>query len=255
MKAVIVALLATAFLSSCASKQTYRAEPPPSVSVSEKTTTTIVSKEPATPQEELDALIEGNRRFVQNELRGQDFHYQIDKTKDGQKPYAVILSCLDSRVPPEIVFDQGIGELFVARVAGNIENDDILGSMEFGTAAMGAKLIVVLGHTKCGAVKGACNNVKLGHLTGVLKKIEPAVAQAKRAIPNFNPESYEHVDHASELNVKLTVERIRQKSKIIRDLESQGKVRLVGAMYDISSGKVGFLPDRVLDTHKQLSLQ
>ncbi|UXR65253.1 carbonic anhydrase family protein [Bdellovibrio bacteriovorus] len=240
MKALILALLATAFLSSCASRPTPQAESLPSV----------VKVQAATPQEGLDALTAGNRRFVQNEMRGQDYHQQIDKTKNGQKPYAVVLSCLDSRVPVEIVFDQGIGELFVARVAGNIENDDILGSMEFGTAAMGAKLIVVLGHTKCGAVKGACNNVKLGHLTGLLKKIEPAAAQAKKEIPNFNPESYEHVDHASELNVKLTVERIRKKSKIIRDLEAQGKVRLVGAMYDISSGKVEFLPDQTVNASK-----
>lgn len=201
------------------------------------------SKPPQTPQEELAALKEGNERFINSEKAGHDFHYQINKTKDGQKPYAVILSCLDSRVPPEIVFDQGIGEVFVARIAGNIENDDILGSMEFGTAVTGAKLIVVMGHTKCGAVKGACQNVKLGHLTAVLDKIQPAVAQVKKSNPKFNPESYDDVDHVSEANVMLTVENIRKKSPIIRDLEAKNKIRLVGAMYDISTGKVTFLDE------------
>lgn len=195
---------------------------------------------PQTPQEELTALKEGNQRFISSEKVGHDFHYQINKTKDGQKPYAVILSCLDSRVPPEIVFDQGIGEVFVARIAGNIENDDILGSMEFGTAVTGAKLIVVMGHTKCGAVKGACQNVKLGFLTGLLDKIQPAVAQVKKSNPKFNPESYDDIDHVSEANVRMTVENIRKKSKIIRDLEAQNKILIVGAMYDISSGKVTF---------------
>ncbi|MBS1970754.1 MAG: hypothetical protein JSU04_10620 [Bdellovibrionales bacterium] len=199
-----------------------------------------VQAPPQTPQEELAALKEGNQRFINNEKAGHDFHYQINKTKDGQKPYAVVLSCLDSRVPPEIVFDQGIGEIFVARVAGNIENDDILGSMEFGTAVTGAKLIVVMGHTKCGAVKGACQNVKLGFLTGVLDKIQPAVAQVKKSNPKFNPESYDDIDHVSEANVRMTVENIRKKSKIIRDLEAQNKILIVGAMYDISSGKVNF---------------
>lgn len=198
------------------------------------------TKAPETPQEELAALKEGNQRFINSERAGHDFHYQINKTKDGQKPYAVILSCLDSRVPPEIVFDQGIGEVFVARVAGNIENNDILGSMEFGTAVTGAKLVVVMGHTKCGAVKGACQNVKLGHLTALLDKIQPAVAKVKKTNPKFNADSYDDIDHVSEENVMMTVANIRKKSKIIRDLEAQNKIRLVGAMYDISSGKVTF---------------
>jgi len=201
---------------------------------------TPVRSAPETPQQELEALKEGNRRFINNEKLGHDFHYQINKTKEGQKPYAVVLSCLDSRVPVEIVFDQGIGDLFVARVAGNIENNDILGSMEFGTAVSGAKLVVVLGHTKCGAVKGACNNVKLGHLTALLDKIQPAVQKVKSSSPKFNPESYEDIDHASEENVRQTVARIRSGSEILRKLESEGKIQIVGAMYDISTGQVQF---------------
>ncbi|WP_413580846.1 carbonic anhydrase family protein [Bdellovibrio sp. HCB288] len=199
------------------------------------------SMAPETPEQELQALKDGNMRFVAGNLRNHDYRHQIDKTKDGQKPYAVILSCLDSRIPVEVVFDQGIGELFVARVAGNIENNDILGSMEFGTAAMGAKLVVVMGHTKCGAIKGACNNVKLGHLTALLDKIQPAVRQVKNSTTGFNPESYDHVDLVSEENVKQTVARIRKNSEIIRKLEEQGKVRIVGAMYDISTGNVKFM--------------
>ncbi|MNK06283.1 Carbonic anhydrase [compost metagenome] len=233
MKTVLTSLVLAAFLCSCSTTKPQ----------ADASTAAVERKAPETPQEELDALKEGNRRFVQKEQLGHDFQYQIDKTKAGQKPYAVVLSCLDSRVPVEIVFDQGIGEVFVARVAGNIENNDILGSMEYGTAVVGAKLIVVMGHTSCGAVKGACEKVKLGHLTGLLKKIDPAVKAVKRTTPNFDPKSDEHVDHVSEENVKLTVARIRKGSKIIRDLEAKNQVRLIGAMYDVSSGNVKFLED------------
>jgi carbonic anhydrase len=197
-------------------------------------------KEPVSPSEELEALKEGNLRFVNNEAQIQDFHFQINKTKDGQKPYAVILSCLDSRVPPEIIFDQGIGQIFVARVAGNIENSDMLASLEFGTALSGAKLIVVLGHTKCGAIKSACQNTKFGHLTSLLKKIAPAVKVVKSSTQSFDNTSYEHIDLVSEENVRMTVSSIRKKSKILRELEAQNKARIVGAIYDISSGKVTF---------------
>lgn len=237
MKTILTALVFAAFLCSCSTPQPKASSNP----VAEKKV--VVSKAPETPEEELAALKEGNRRFVKNEQLGHDFQYQIHKTKEGQNPYAVVLSCLDSRVPVEIIFDQGIGEIFVARVAGNIENNDILGSMEYGTAVVGAKLIVVLGHTKCGAVKGACDNVKLGNLTGLLNKIQPAVKKVKRTTPNFDPGSYDHVDHVSEENVRLTVVRIRKGSKIIRDLEAKNQVRLIGAMYDISSGNVKFLED------------
>ena len=163
------------------------------------------------------------------------------KTKEEQKPNGVVLSCLDSRVPVEIVFDQGIGDLFVVRIAGNIENTDILGSIEFGTAVYDAKLIVVLGHTKCGAIKGACNNVKLGNLTSVLDKIQPAVQKVKSMTPKFDPNSYEHIDLVSEENVRQTVARIRRGTEVIRKLEADGKIQIVGAMYDISTGKVSFM--------------
>lgn len=235
MKSVIGILVLASFICSCSSKP--KAEAPPAETKKE----VVVLKAPETPDEEIAALKAGNQRFVKNEQLGHDYRYQIDVTKEGQKPYAVVLSCLDSRVPVEIVFDQGIGEVFVARVAGNIENKDILGSMEYGTAAIGAKLIVVMGHTKCGAVKGACNNIKLGNLTQLLNRIEPAVKIVKKSTPNFDPNNYDHINHVSEENVKLTVGRIRKGSKVLRDLEAQNKIRLVGAMYDISTGEVRFL--------------
>lgn len=236
MKTVIAAVVLASFLCSCSTKP--KTETPPPVQAKKEV---VTPKAPETPDEEMAALKEGNRRFVKNEQLGHDYRYQIDVTKEGQKPYAVVLSCLDSRVPVEIVFDQGIGEVFVARVAGNIENNDILGSMEYGTAAIGAKLIVVMGHTKCGAVKGACNNIKLGNLTQLLKRIEPAVVKVKSSTPNFDPNNYDHINHVSEENVKLTVGRIRKGSKVLRDLEAQNKIRLVGAMYDVSTGEVRFL--------------
>lgn len=206
----------------------------------------VATVAPETPQQELEALKGGNRRFVTNETLGQDYHYQIDKTKDGQKPYAVVLSCIDSRIPVEIVFDQGIGELFVSRIAGNVENSDVLGGMEFGTKLSGAKLIVVMGHTKCGAVKGACNNVKLGNLTGLLDKIQPSVKRIKSHTPNFNPNSYEHIDLVSEENVRQTVARIRAGSEVIRKLEKENQLQVVGAMYDISTGVVRFMEPATL---------
>lgn len=209
-----------------------------------KKNSSVQMKEPVTPLEELQALKDGNRRFINSETDGHDFQFQINKTKDGQKPYAVVLSCLDSRIPVEIVFDQGIGQLFVARIAGNIENNDVLGSMEFGTALMGAKLIVVMGHTKCGAIKGACQNVQLGHLTGVLDRIQPAVKKVQGSIEKFDPTSYEHIDMVSEENVRQTVARIRKSSDVIRKLEADKKVQIVGAMYDISTGKVSFLEEK-----------
>lgn len=191
-----------------------------------------------TPEQAKKALADGNSRFLMKRTISQDFSAQIQKTQDSQKPYAIVLSCLDSRIPPEIVLDQGIGDIFVARVAGNIENSDILGSMEFGTAVAGAKLIVVMGHTKCGAVKGACQGAKLEHLTDLLKKIEPSVQSVKASEPKFDPHSYAHIDRVAEENVTRTVSSIRKKSATLSSLEKAGKLKIVGAMYDLASGKV-----------------
>jgi carbonic anhydrase len=155
-------------------------------------------------------------------------------------PYAVVLSCLDSRIPPEIVFDQGIGDLFVARVAGNIENQDILGSLEFATQVKGSKLIVVLGHTSCGAVEGACQEVKMGNLTGLLSEIEPAVKKVSKSHPDLHKNSKEFVEHVSDENVKRTVKDLIRRSDIIQNLVKEGKLKVVGAKYDVATGKVSF---------------
>jgi carbonic anhydrase len=195
---------------------------------------------PDTPAAALERLVAGNERFVSGAGLDHDYLAGVKATAGGQKPFAAIISCLDSRVPPEIVFDQGIGDIFVGRIAGNFVDTDLLGSLEFATAAVGAKLIVVLGHTDCGAVKGACDNVELGNLTQTLSNISPAVY----SVPGFegartsaNAEFVSAVTHA---NVDLNVKNITERSQVIADLVAQGKVKIVGAVYDVATGKVTF---------------
>jgi carbonic anhydrase len=196
----------------------------------------------ATPDQALAALIAGNERFVSGKTLSQDYLAQVDQTSAGQQPYATILSCLDSRVPPEIVFDQGIGDIFVGRVAGNVENVHMLGSFEFASAVVGTKLLVVMGHTSCGAVKGACADAQLGNLTALLADIKPSV-EAIRAShePNQNLCEAPHVDHIAEDNVRRTIADIRAQSPVLAGLEQEGKLKIVGAMYDISNGRVTFM--------------
>lgn len=194
-----------------------------------------------TPEEALQALKDGNQRFLSGNTLNQDWKAQIDKTAGGQAPYATVLSCLDSRVPPEILFDQGIGDIFVGRVAGNVESINMLGSFEFAKGVKGTKLLVVLGHTACGAVGGACQDVKLGTLTQLLAEIKPAVDIVQARHPNENVCEMPHVDEISEENVLRTVQDIREKSPIISELEAEGKLKVVGAMYDIKTGEVTWL--------------
>ena len=185
----------------------------------------------------LNRLIEGNKRFTQNTYDKRDFQKQIVDTSEGQFPFAAILSCIDSRVPVEIVFDLGIGDVFSARVAGNIVNEDILGSLEYACKVARSKLIVVLGHTKCGAVTAACKNVELGNITALLSKIKPAVNMLK--VGNELTES--QIEQVSVQNVKLSIENIRQESSILFDMEKEGQIEIVGAIYDVSNGRVEFL--------------
>ena len=194
-----------------------------------------------TPDEAIAALKAGNERFVSGNMINQDFGKQIEKTSGGQNPYATVLSCLDSRIPTEIVFDQGIGDIFVGRVAGNVEDINMVGSFEFAAALKGVKAIVIMGHTACGAVGGACQNAKLGNLTLLLDEIQPAVELVKAQHPNENVCDAPLVDDISEANVVKTIKDIRAKSPVIEQLEKEGKVKLVGAMYDITTGKVRFL--------------
>jgi carbonic anhydrase len=196
-----------------------------------------------TPAGALTLLRSGNERFVANRQAQRDLLEQVQATSTGQYPFATILSCIDSRVSAELVFDQGVGDIFSVRVAGNIVNDDLLGSMEFACKLAGTKLILVLGHTSCGAVKGACDDARMGNLTTLLSKIKPAV---QAVITPENPEertsqNLSFVDQVAETNVRLTIENVRKLSPVLRMMEEDGEILISGAMYDIASGKVRFL--------------
>ena len=188
----------------------------------------------------LQLLKDGNKRFVNNLKINRNLLQQANETSDGQHPFAVILSCIDSRTSAELVFDQGLGDVFSIRIAGNIVNEDILGSMEFGCKVAGAKIIVVLGHTKCGAVKGACDNVALGNLTGLISKIKPAVEQESVTSENRNSSNGVFVENVAELNVSLSVKNILLKSPIIADMVKNGDIGIVGGIHDITTGEVKF---------------
>ena len=192
-----------------------------------------------TPENALQMIKDGNHRFVTNLKMNRNLLQQVNDTSDEQFPFAFILSCIDSRTSAELIFDQGLGDIFSCRIAGNILNEDILGSMEFACKVAGAKLIMVLGHSECGAIKGACNNVKMGNLTGLLKKIQVVVKRVSK-IGQVNTKSQDFVELVSKENVKNVLNNIPKKSKIIRDLVKDKKIIIVGAMYDISSGKVDF---------------
>lgn len=193
-----------------------------------------------TPSVALEILKEGNKRFVSNLKINRNLLQQANETSDGQHPFAVILSCIDSRTSAELIFDQGLGDVFSVRIAGNIVNEDILGSMEFGCKVAGAKIIVVLGHTKCGAVKGACDNVALGNLTGLIAKIKPAVDQESVTAENRNSSNGVFVENVAELNVSLSVKNILLKSPIIADMVKNGDIGIVGGIHDITTGEVKF---------------
>lgn len=195
-------------------------------------------QEAVTPRLVLERFQAGNHRFATGKALPRDHARQVKATAAGQYPLASVVSCIDSRVPAEIVFDQGIGDLFNARVAGNIVNEDILGSLEFASKVAGSKLIVVLGHTDCGAIKGACDDVNLGNLTGLIGKIKPAVDAIPSDGSNRTSANYAFVEKVAELNVKMTVEDIRAKSPVLKEMESRGEIMIAGATYDVSTGKV-----------------
>lgn len=198
------------------------------------------SQQNLTPDLALEILKEGNERFVQNLKAHRNLLEQVNETKEGQFPFATILSCIDSRTSAELIFDQGLGDIFSIRIAGNIINDDILGSMEFATKVAGSKIIVVIGHTRCGAITGACNNVQLGHLTTLLEKVKPAIEGETATTENRNGSNPEFVSKVTELNVHLALEKIRTESAIIRQMEQEGSIKLVGGLYEVETGKVHF---------------
>jgi carbonic anhydrase len=193
-----------------------------------------------TPATALEILKEGNQRFVNNLKANRNLLQQVNETSAGQFPFATILSCIDSRTSAELIFDQGLGDIFSIRIAGNILNEDILGSMEFATKVVGTKIIVVLGHTKCGAIVGACNHVELGNLTTLLNKIQPAIVNEKTITENRDGSNREFVNKVTDIHVHLTIERIRKESPIVAELEQQGSIKIVGGMYDVETGHVTF---------------
>jgi carbonic anhydrase len=193
-----------------------------------------------TPLQAIELLKEGNKRFVNNLKVNRNLLQQVNETSAGQYPLAVILSCIDSRTSAELIFDQGLGDIFSVRIAGNIVNEDILGSMEFACKVAGAKAIVVLGHTKCGAVKGACDHVEMGNLTNLLSKLQPAVYAEKTITGKRNSSNDEFVEKVATLNVKMAMQQIHEKSTILNDMIARGEIAMIGGMYDVETGMVQF---------------
>ena len=195
------------------------------------------------PRQALEILKKGNNRFVNNLKAHRDLLEQVNDTRDGQWPFATILSCIDSRTSAELIFDQGLGDVFSVRIAGNIVNTDILGSMEFACKVAGSKLIVVLGHSKCGAVKGACDHVEMGNLTELLSKIQPAVYEEKATQDNRNASNPLFVENVAEINVKRNVKNSIERSFILEQMIEKGEIGIVGAMHNIETGEVIFYED------------
>ncbi|AUH72541.1 carbonic anhydrase family protein [Legionella sainthelensi] len=193
-----------------------------------------------TPDQAIDLLQKGNQRFVQNLRYNRNLLQQVNETADGQYPFASILSCIDSRTPAELIFDQGLGDIFSIRIAGNIVNDDIIGSLEFACKVAGSKLIVVLGHTNCGAIKGACDHAELGHLTQLLHKITPAIDQETSFKQDRNGRNLPYVNEVARINVENSIKTILNKSAILSELIAQKTIKIIGGLYDVVSGEVSF---------------
>jgi carbonic anhydrase len=203
-------------------------------------TLTKSQRDALTPSQVLDALKQGNQRFRNGTMTPRNYIAQARATAAGQYPAAAILGCVDSRVPSEIIFDVGIGDTFNARVAGNVVNDDMLGSIEFACAVSGAKLVLILGHTACGAIKGAIDDVELGNLTGLLARIKPAITQTTHS-GEKSSKNYAYVDAVARTNVAVQIENVRRRSSILKDLQKKGSIQIVGAMYDLATGEANFI--------------
>jgi carbonic anhydrase len=203
-------------------------------------------QEKITPKQALEILRDGNKRFIKNLKVNRNLLEQVNETRDGQWPFAVILSCIDSRTSAELIFDQGLGDIFSVRIAGNIINDDILGSMEFACKVAGSKFIMVLGHKKCGAVKGACDHVELGHLSSLLAKIQPAIQEEKATKENRHSGNVEFVENVAKINVIRSVKEILNRSAILKEMVDDGKIGICGAMYNVANGSVEFYEDTIV---------
>ncbi len=199
-----------------------------------------------TPLKTIELLKEGNKRFMTNLKVNRNLLQQMNETCDGQFPFAFILSCIDSRTSAELIFDQGLGDIFSCRIAGNILNTDILGSMEFACKIAGSKVILVLGHTRCGAVKGACDDAKLENLTFLLEKLKPAVESETLTRTNRNSSNSEFVERVAELNVGLTMQEITRRSNVLREMAETGEIAIIGGMYDVETGRVEFQDDSMI---------
>jgi len=205
-------------------------------------TQTAETQASISPSLAVELLMEGNNRFTNNKPINRDLHAQISDTATGQYPFASVLSCIDSRIPTEIIFDQGIGDIFNARVAGNFINEDILGSLEFACKLAGSKVIMIMGHTSCGAVKGACDHAKLGNLTQMLDKIMPAVDAIETAEgEDRNSSNIDFVNKVAVENVVRSIQNIKSNSPVLNEMAEKGEIEIVGAMYDVKSGKVSLI--------------
>ena len=204
-----------------------------------------------TPQQALEILKEGNQRFIKNLKVNRNLLEQVNETRDGQWPFAIILSCIDSRTSAELIFDQGLGDIFSVRIAGNVINDDILASMEFACKIAGSKFILVLGHSNCGAIKGACDRADIGHLSTLLSKIQPAIDQETATKENRTSGNSEFVQNVANSNVKISVQEILRRSPILQQMVNDGEIGIAGSMYDVASGKVEFYEDTIVINGKQ----
>jgi carbonic anhydrase len=198
------------------------------------------TQEDLTPLLALEKLKEGNERFINNIKAHRNLLQQVNETSSGQFPFAAILSCIDSRTSAELIFDQGLGDILSIRIAGNILNDDIIGSMELACKIAGSRLIVVLGHTKCGAIEGACNNIVLGNITSLLDKIKPAIEMETETRSDRNGSNLSFTYNVSRNNVALTVKKITQQSSLLADMERSGQIKIIGGLYDLDTGRVVF---------------
>lgn len=220
-------------------------------------THTLETQASVTPEKALKFLKDGNERFVQNLMVNRNLLQQVNETRDGQWPFAAILSCIDSRTSAELIFDQGLGDVFSIRIAGNVVNTDIIGSLEFACKVAGSKLIVVLGHSSCGAIKGACDHVELGNLTELLSKIQPAVYEEKNTkdLDQRNSKNKTFVDNVTELNVRRSVRTIISRSYILEQMLERGEIAIIGAIHHLESGKVEFLDDTWTSDIEQVKRQ
>jgi carbonic anhydrase len=201
-------------------------------------THTKATQENLTPDMAINFLKEGNSRFVNNLKINRNLLEQVNSTSSGQFPFATILSCIDSRTSAELIFDQGLGDIFSIRIAGNIVNEDILGSMEFACKVAGSKLIMVLGHSKCGAIAGACNHVEMGNLTTLLSKIQPAIEHETTTQSNRDGSNPDFVNNVTAINVKLAINEIRKRSQILQEMEANNHIKIIGGLYDVETGEV-----------------